>query len=54
MPGRQMGRYPPLAANSTVFCLYLHLRYECWLFLRLEATTMVRPVLRGILMTYIN
>jgi hypothetical protein len=54
MPGRQMGRYPLMAANSTVFCLYLHLKYDVWLYLRLEAMEMVLPALRGITMTYIN
>jgi hypothetical protein len=49
-----MGRYPLMAANSTVFCLYLHLRYDVWLYLRLEAMEMVLPALRGITMTYIN
>jgi hypothetical protein len=54
MPGRQMGRYPLIAANSTVFCLYLHLRYDVWLYLRLGAIKMVHLALRGITMTYIN
>ena len=49
-----MGHYPPSATNSRECCLYLRLRNEDWLFLRLGAKEMVLPALRGICMTYIN
>jgi hypothetical protein len=51
---RQMGHSPPTATNREVCCLYLHLRNDVWLFLRLGAKEMVLPALRGICMTYIN
>ena len=49
-----MGHYPPPATNGREICLYLHLRNDVWLFLRLGAKKMVLPALRGICMTYIN